>query len=265
MKSMILTIDQEHTILHFHQLLRFNILKEDIYGMKLEYVVKIHREFQDILRTIKNLEDRQLSFMEMDPYYNSFYFGIIKGFAERDFINEKVTFSVSKTIINELVLYFVFAEYSEKVQVYINLLQEKEKISIEAVNVLREISKTVLNEPSSKVAAKKSLEMVSNLFHAKASIFRLYSRGKADVYGSYGLPYGYLGRNAQIITDKIPIYKEVVTEKKHFISDNPETDLGRLYSEIQEIIDVNMVVAVPTLKKGKVILILPYKLGEIIK
>jgi putative nucleotidyltransferase with HDIG domain len=248
MRSLILTVDQDNTILQYHQLLRFNLVREDILGAKLSEVASRHREFRDLEKAIETLDASDGVSITLVIREGGFFDGFIRGLSD-----EQIAVSVSRTDLAGEKITVITADYSSQVHERITLIEEKERLSVEAVNMLREVSRTVLNEVSPKVAARKSLELVSNLFHARMAEFRVYSNGKADVYGSWGIPYGYLGRNGQILVERFPMYQTALSERRAVVSEDTENDLGTLFPELQEIHDIRMAACLPAMRKDRVI------------
>lgn len=247
MKGLLLTINQNRIILQSHPLLRMYFDTENVIGFDFKNIVQNKDDMQSLLHAIDELEVNDLSQTNISVKLNR----LADKFNHIHF-DYHLDIQIVKNIIENEVIYMCIALDIDEMEEYYHLLRQKEELFAHSINILKDISITVLNEPSSKIAARKSIKMISELFNAENAIIRLLKSDRIiEKYVSWGIPGEYLSENIEIDPRNVPIYDRVLREKKIIIEENPEYGLGVLYSKLNHFNEIKMVVALPIINNEK--------------
>lgn len=252
MKGLLLSVDKNGIILQMHPLLRSYLAKSDVIGEKAADIFEFHIGLSYITNIIKKMRSGTRDRLKLRLSLKSIHVELAHVKLEKQITVEIIKNSVSK---DEMYLFFI--EPIEYIEEYYAILQGKTKILTRSIKILKDISMLVLNEPSSKIAARKSIQMVSELFDAHSIIIRLLKNNRIlEKYVAHGIEGGYLAKHLEIDPRDVPIYKRVLDEKVAIIDENPAECLGDLYEDLTQNKSVKMVVVLPMLSSNIVIGIL---------
>jgi len=259
MKGLLLSVDQNRVILQIHPLLRRYVGKDETVGVSVESIFSFYPEFSFIPEIIQEMENSglKLKSIHVPIRYHSIELARIK-------FDKDIDIEVIKAEISDTECIYLFNALNiENFEEFYSLLREKERLYTNSVGILKDISMEVLNEPSSKIAARKSIDMVCRLFKADTAIIRLYKNGRVlEKYVSSGLDGDYLGKHVEVDPRDIPAYKTAIEERKPVFDDNPESGLGFLYQDISIDHPTKLLVALPIISNNRVVGILALTFKE---
>ncbi|OHD54319.1 MAG: hypothetical protein A2Y33_01325 [Spirochaetes bacterium GWF1_51_8] len=259
MKGLILSVGRQLDILQIHPLLRRYIGKDEIIGSNVIDVFAFYPEFSFVKDAIAEFENNSTSSktVHVPFHYHSIELARIR--FEKDIDVEVIRSRISE---NDYI-YLFMASSIEYFEEFYQLLRKKERLYLDSVSVLKEISMEVLNEPSSKVAARKSIDMVARLFQADTAIMRLYKNNRVlEKYVSSGLHGDYIGSHVEIDPRDVPAYMTAIEEKRPVFDDNPEKGLGVLHADYIKFHEIKLLVALPIISGNRVAGILSLSFKE---
>jgi putative nucleotidyltransferase with HDIG domain len=249
MKGLFLTIQGNGIVLQMHPLLRRYLGKSKVIGLKIDEVFSLSDNFAFIQKIINKIRQRNAgSFKIRLPFdYSPIELARIK-------LNRKIDIEVIRNDFADGETFMFFGSPIEYIEEYYVLLREKENLYSLSINILKDISMLVLNEPSSKIAARKSVEMVCKLFDANGIILRLYKNNRVfERYVSYGIKGEYLSKHIEVDPRDAPVYQRIIDEKKPIIEENVGEALGKLHADLSAYMDYKMLVVLPILNSDKLI------------
>ena len=248
MKGLLLSLSQDYTVLEIHPLLRRYIISQNVIGLNVDEVFRYHPEFSFVTEVLTKMDAEKLDQHTVNIPFHTRRVEFARMKFDRD-----VEVNVNRCCLDkEQSIFLFFTDNIEYLEEFYGLLREKENLYINSMTILKEISMTIMNEPSSKVAARKSVEMICRLFGVHSAIMRMLKNGRIlEKYVSYGFEGKYLSRHLEVDIYNVPLYKRVIEERRTIIEENPEQSLGMLYKELTQFSPTEMFIVLPIMNNNQ--------------
>ncbi len=246
MKGLLLSLDKNLRLIQIHPLLRHLLDDDYLIGKRLNDFE--NSSWNDVFLLI---HDMILDASAQNQNYLLFQIALPDVLRPGSNESLRLPAYYVATEMQDEKIFAIFCDPIEEIEELYSQYRQKEDLFEESVNVLKEISKTIMQEPSPKTAARNSIEMVAKLFHARGGMIRL---AKSDTmlerYAAYGLDGEFLMQYAEILPDHFPIYQSALKTGKPIITSRPQKDLGTLYAELSKSTPIAMTAVVPILSSN---------------
>lgn len=248
MKGIILTLDNQGVVLQAHPLLRRYFGQKRLIGIEIQRVLEQEVHLSGLLDVIRQCEESPGVVHSMDFPVT----WIRQEFKDLE-VDTNMVLSASRVLLGEEALTFLSVSPIDTLEKYYALIRSKDELFARSIHVLKDLSLMLINEPSSKVAARKSIEMVRILFNAQSVIIRLVKHGRLlEKYVSDGIPGDYLSQHLEYEIADIPIYQEALQTRQPVICEDIKAGFGAHYHDFWKANHSKLVVVQPILSGNQV-------------
>ncbi len=248
MKGIILSLDKHRVVLQAHPLLRRYFGQKRLIGVQIDRILENETHLSVLMEVIVKCEQHP-GVMHTQPFPISW---IRQEFKDLEIV-ENMTLFASTTDMGEDSITLLAVSPIDTVEKYYSLLRSKDELFARSIHVLKDMSLMLINEPSSKVAARKSVEMVRRLFNAQSVIIRLVKHGRLlEKYVSDGVPGEYLADHLEYEIGDVPVYQEALQTKQTIICEDIKAGFGQMYEDFWKFNHSKLVVVQPILSGKEV-------------
>lgn len=247
MRGLLLSVDEKLCVLQTHPLFRRYLQNNHPLGVSLHELIQSKPELAVLASAIHAVESKntaganfELSLHELEKEFSHYQF------------NSTIRITLQK-MQSKKPFYFFFVEDISELEKVFSLLRKKEELFNRSVHFLKEISHIMLSEPASKVAARKSIKKICELFHADAAIIRLYTKNKTlKRYVSCNLDGDYVAEYLEIDPRDVPFYAQALSGQRTLISDEIGDNFGTVKAALQKRFDRLLVTSTPIIQEDEI-------------
>ncbi len=248
MKGIILTLDKKRSVLQAHPLLRRYFGQKRVVGVAFNRLLEGEKSLNALISIVDEMEANPDQVVK-----HKFPIEWIRQeFSDLD-IEDEITLHGRYVTMEEDSFFILFVKPIDAIEKYYSLLRSKDELFARSIHVLKDMSLMLINEPSSKVAARKSIEMVRKLFNSQSVIIRLLKHGRIlEKYVSDGVPGEYLSKHLELEIRDVPVFQQAMEEKNTVICDDLEKGFGKIYKDFIQHHHSKLVVVQPIMTGNEV-------------
>jgi len=248
MKGLILSLNNGDVILQAHPLFRRFFVHKKVAGVHLNDLIESVAQMDFLKEAIQHVRSNRLKIFE-----SQFPLGWLSEEFDEFHSHSALDMTISFHDEEDDGLLSVFISPIDILESYYSLLRGKDELYARSMQVLKQMSMMVINEPSTKVAARESLAAVRKLFNAESAIIRLLKyNGKLEKFVSDGVDGEYLKAHIEVDPAEVPLYAEVMASKLPVVKNNPTKELGVLASDLEKSHSSRLMVVAPIMNGSRV-------------